>query len=148
MDHNDRDEILSDFYDAEVRCEAMWPLFMCLADTLPSGLEETLTNADGVFEALGLSDDEIAEIKESDYRPDVITDIIQRTRRIGFLAKFASPIPFDFKGDGSVYCSGWGYYTNKWFYSADLKDLGQKALEWAKADFAARKVRALEGEGL
>lgn len=150
MDATEQQNIFLEFGEAEVRCEAIWPLFMCISSySMPSELADLIAGDNDACKALGLSDEEIATIDEFNCEREVISDILQERGSLGFLAQYATPIPFNFRviNDAvSSYTSGWGYVTTTWLYSEDLSDLNQKAIEWAKSEFNERKAKGLEDE--
>lgn len=125
-------EIADDFYTANVRCEKMIPVYMCLADTLSPSLANAIEEP-SVCALLGLP----ADVKNE----DEITEILQRNNKVGFLAQFATPTPFDFSSNGSVYTSGWGWYQTKWFYANDIDGLEGLATDWAHKYFEQCKKK-------
>lgn len=123
------------FHDAEVRCEKLIPIYMCLADTPSQDLLDAIFEEANVCELLGLPLDIQAEHE--------IIELLQRNDKIGFLAEFATPNPMNFKNNGNSWVSGWGYYQKKWFYAEDVEDFEDMAVAWAYEHFEQCKLNEL-----
>ena len=123
------------FHDAEVRCEKLIPIYMCLADKPSQDLLDAIFEEASVCELLGLPLD-----VESEHE---IIELLQQNNKIGFLAEFATPKPIHFKNNGNSWTSGWGYYQKKWFYADDVEDLEDAATEWAYEHFEQCKLKEL-----
>ncbi len=132
---SDKKEVAIGFYDAEVRCEKMIPIYMCLADRPSQDLLDAIFEEVAVCELLGLPLDIEAEHE--------IIELLQRNNKIGFLAEFSTPKPIHFKNNGNSWTSGWGYYQKKWFYADDIESLESAAVEWAQDHFEECKIKAI-----
>ncbi|WP_199506870.1 MULTISPECIES: hypothetical protein [unclassified Psychrobacter] len=138
---SNKSEIADSFFEEMVRCEKMIPLYMSVCDRPSQDLIDAISENAQVCKLL--------EIPEDTERAD---DIVERLyRKHGFLAQFATPNPFSFSTDGSMYTSGWGFYATKWFYADNIEKLESEAIKWARENFEERKktdlMKANEREG-
>ncbi|WLG14994.1 hypothetical protein Q6344_06595 [Psychrobacter cibarius] len=133
MNHSRR-KLIDEAYTANVRCEKMIPIYMCLADTLSEDLTDAIFGCNDVCNLLQLPND-----IEGD---DCIAEELQRNSKVGYLAQFATPTPHNFSSDGSVCFSDWGWCQTKWFYADDIGNLESPAISWAHTHFEECKARA------
>lgn len=128
-------EVHKGFFDAEVRCEKLIPIYMCLAERPSQDL------MDAVLEELAVCD--LLDLPH-DIEPSEVYELLYHKNKLGFLAEFATPKPMQFNSDGSSWVSGWGYYQKKWFYSNDIEALELAAVQWANEQFEECKAESMK----
>ena len=133
-----KSEVVTEFFDAELRCEKMIPIYMCLAETPSQTLLDAIFEEEDVCELLGLPLDIETE-------QDII-DKLKCSDKIGFLAEFATPKPIRFTNNGNSWVSGWGYYQKKWFYAEHLETLREDAVNWAYEHFEQCKNKEMNSK--
>lgn len=128
-------EVADRFYESEVRCEKLIPIYMCLADTPSDDLLDAIWEETDVCELL--------EIHPEIENRDEIAETLRGNGKIGYLAQFATPTPTRFSKSGDGCSFSWGYYMTKWFYSDDIEALELQAVQWAKEYFEECKAQEM-----
>lgn len=126
------EQIKEQFFEHDLRCEEMHPLFMTPITALSGRLSEVILE-DYFYEtteAMGLSEEERQILNDR----DDLEELLFAKQLDGFLARFAKPIAFGFGTNGG-YSSSWGYYRTQWFYAGSIPELAQKALNWSEEVF-------------
>lgn len=141
---HEREETIHIFFEENVRCENLYPLFMCISDELPSGLKDVLEGELKPCNLLGLEDEFIEPLVGQWSFSQEVAERLRVNNKIGFLAEFATPIPHSFSKDGTSWSDSWGFYKKEWFYADDLADLQNQVVAWAKKYFEECKIKGME----
>jgi len=133
------------FFEENLRCENLYPLFMCISDVMPSGLKDVLETELKPCHILGLDDDFIEPLINNWSFSQEVAEKLRENEKTGFLAEFATPIPRNFKTSdgGTSWEDSWGYYRKEWFYADSLTDLQNQAADWAREHFQECKEKEL-----
>lgn len=125
-------EIAELFFEHDMRCEEMHPLFMTPFTALTGRLAEIILedDFDETLDALGIP----VERRDDIQTRDDLEELFYEASLYGFLAKFAKPIAIPF-GTNDSYSSSWGYYRMHWIYANSIPELAQKAIKWAEEVF-------------
>ena len=93
---------------------------------------------DEVWEAIGLDIPEHSGL-------DAISEYLVDNNKLGFLVRFATPVPHHITQNGYSY--SWGRYTTKFVYGETYEVACRKAIDWKKVYIAKKKAKAkLRGE--
>jgi len=126
-------EISSLFFENTIRAEKVINFAtQCVGDSFSSDVSESINDDwESIWEQVGCY--------EPEYRDDeAISYHLFNNNKLGFLIKFATPVPKNFKENG--YDFSWGYYATKWIYAETLEKACQAAVEWAE-DYISKKKK-------
>lgn len=134
MKNNDAEK----FFDEDLRCEKLIPIYMCLTDVPPDSFKDAVFEEPQVCKLLGIPLDVL------DY--EEMYDIVVANKKLGFLAQFATPRPIYLAKDRETTIGGWGFYATEWFYAETIEELESQALKW-KQDFTDECISELRKRG-
>ena len=125
-------EIAELFFEHDMRCEEMHPLFMTPLTALTGRLADVILehDFDETLDAMGIA----VEGRDDIQTRDDLEEMLYEANLQGFLAKFAKPIAMPF-GTNDGYSSSWGYYRMHWIYADSIPELAEKAVKWAEEVF-------------
>ena len=133
-------KIMETFFDNNIRPDAIIHLgLQCIdEDSWPDRAEDAFDDdSDQIWEAIGMAPPEGGQ-----YEKWEIVEQLIANRKLGFLIKFATPVPRDFTANGYS-TNGWGNYTTRWIYADNLEGACKKAIEWHR-DYIQRKRNAAQ----
>lgn len=128
----DNKEISSLFFENTIRAEMVINFaIQCVGDSFSSDVSESINDDwELIWEQVGCS--------EPEYRDDEsIAWHLFNNNKFGFLIKFATPVPRNFKENGFEF--SWGYYATKWIYAETWDKASQLAVEWAEEYISNKK---------
>lgn len=138
-------DLSNECFENSLRAEVILHLgCMCFDYSFPSAAEEAFEE-DGelILEALGIpvpeDDDKFNTLFSRPWED--MAALLLRHRKLGYLAQFATPMPYDFVEDGYS-TGGWGATVSHWFYGETFQDCFRQAVAWKNRFIENRRIAA------
>jgi|GEM_PF-5571802 len=110
-------QIQNRFEDNQIRCTALYPLFMMPMHSMSEELEEEIyLNLEDIAHQIGLTEEQVARIE---YGNLSVGGVIKTHYEKGFLALIETPVD-----------NSWLHTSYTWFYSESIEEIAEKALNW------------------
>ena len=113
----DFQQIRNRFEDYQIRCTALYPLFMMPINSMDEDLEESIyMEIHDLALDLGISNETLAKINNGDV---FIGDVFNSIHKDGFIAEIETPVG-----------NSWLHTSYKWFYGNSVEEIAKKAINW------------------
>lgn len=138
-------DILEVFFDESIRPEVIIHIGTQITDDSTASYvkEELELDYEGVFNALAIPSPTLDDVRNSN---DIegLSCYFRQARRLGFLVKFATPVPSNLSEYS--YSFSWGHYATKWLYAETYEGVCAKAIEWQREYIESLRSANKEGD--
>lgn len=128
-------KIIEYFYDNSIRAEKIIHLgIQCIDELSPDVKEEFKYDYNEISSALGLESPDLLDGDDED-----ISSLFIESGKLGFLIKFATPVPKFYSDNSDSYSFSWSFCRMEWIYGETLEEACKKAIEWKEVYINSEK---------